>query len=536
MGKPFHYDYFSLRQTNPEDWHRDFFWPVSRDTTTRITEDFKKFHCSLINRLGNTFEGDCLVIAYHISGKFTEVVNHYVCLNRLEAAGYSVAPSEKLKLIPLLQKKGEPIEFSYAGLLRTEYPLKDSLRNNINSFRLNFRKSDYSAFNHFLPAKPVYAFSGVANSDYSLKLDDWIKIISTGYMLSGKSLCRKLPDETSLIMKEVADEFLMFTENYAAERFGVKIPANIAGALRRFCEGYLLKVACAYSELTKRASRLKIRKLLCSTAGNPYTRALSLAVIRSGGETLGFPHGYFTCHYSGSRLGFHELTTVNAFAAYTPGSIPLFERNVEMNPLPRNHTVSFVNQNSPVLKNVHEKWKGRPLSDRIRTVMVLELSMIPEWAGYYSAEAMVNYHFYYSLCMTLSKNGYNVLFKRRPKDLSWEGYNLFENIPNVKIIYEHFEKPGVIDQCDAVIMQYGCSSTLNWSMCTNKTVIYADAGWESWFPDVYGLMAKRCRILHCSYDERNRACFDEKELLGLLEANPEEPDCGYVEKYLYPSR
>lgn len=534
MSKPFHYDYFCLKQTNPEDWYRDFFWPIPRETTTRITEDFKKFQCALINRLGNTFEGDCLVIAYHISGKFTEVVNHYVSLNRLETAGYSVVPSPGLKLIPLLQQKNTPVEFSYENLMKSSYTLKNSVRNTVNTFKLNFRKSNFSLFDHFIPGKATYAFSGVANSEYALNIDDWIRITSSGQMLDPNPSGQDIPDKSKAFIMDVTDEFMRFTESYTSENFGVRIPTNIAKGLREYCAGYLAKVATAYYVLTRKVSRCKISKILCSTAGNPYTRAMGLAVMKTGGQAFGFPHGYFICHYSGSRVGFHELSTVNNFVTYFPSSIPLFQRNIEMNPLPRNHKVSLVTEKSPVLKKIHEKWKDKPLSKKIKTVMILELSMIPEWAAYYAAEAMVNYHFYYNLCSTLSRNGFNVIFKRRPKDLSWEGYNLFENIPNVKIIYEHFEKPGVIDQCDAVITQYGCSSTLNWSMCTNKTVIYADAGWEAWFPDVYALMAKRCKILHYSYDERNRAVFDEGELLRILGETPLQPDYGFVEKYLYP--
>ena len=167
--------------------------------------------------------------------------------------------------------------------------------------------------------------------------------------------------------------------------------------------------------------------------------------------------------------------------------------------------------------------------------MVLELSLLPEWAGYHAAEAMVNYHFYYSLCKCLAENGYEVIFKRRPKDYAWNGINLFRKIPNTTIEYEPFEKPGIVDQADAVIIQYAMSSTLFWAMCTNKTVIYVDAGWEPWFEDVYTAMAKRCGVLKCWYDENNRQCFDERELISLLELPPSEPDTEFMEKYLFPN-
>ena len=71
-------------------------------------------------------------------------------------------------------------------------------------------------------------------------------------------------------------------------------------------------------------------------------------------------------------------------------------------------------------------------------------------------------------------------------------------------------------------------------MCTNKTVIYANAGWDPWFPEVYKSMEKRCRILNCSYDERNRAVFDGQELLDILSKKPEQPNTEFMERYLFP--
>jgi len=535
MSRPFHYDYFSLGQTTPEDWYENFFWPVARETTTRITEDFKKFHCGLVTRLGDTFEGDCLAIAYHVSSKFTEVVNHYVCLTRLERDGYSIVPSKMLSLIPLLQKKSGDVEFKHGYLNVSSCPPRTHLRNALNSFKFNFANGRYCCHRQIVPGSATIASAGVLTHEYTRNLDNWVKIISPGYLIEDDFPERsKASPETLKIFKGVTDEFIKFASYYTSGNFGIELPENIRAGLSSFMYGYLQKVAQVYSSLKKGVSSKSIKSFLSSTAGNPYTRALGLAVMRNGGEVTGFPHGYFICHYSGSRPGFHEFTTVSRFNAYTEKSIPLFKRNIEANPLPRGHSISFVSDNTQFFKQLHESWLGRPRSDKVKTVMVLELSMIPEWAGYYSAEAMVNYHFYYSLCSALSRNGYRVLFKRRPKDLSWEGYNIFRNIPNVEIIYEHFEQPGVIEQCDAVIAQYGCSSTLNWSMCTNRKVIYVDAGWETWFPDVYALMSKRCGILHCTYDERNRAVFDEKELISLLEPENEAPSSEYVTSYLYP--
>ena len=86
-------------------------------------------------------------------------------------------------------------------------------------------------------------------------------------------------------------------------------------------------------------------------------------------------------------------STVDRFMAYSPGSIELFNRNIDSNPLPRQHTVEFIHENTYFFKNVFDNYAKLPKAGKIKIVMVLELSLIPEWAGYYAAESLVNYHF-----------------------------------------------------------------------------------------------------------------------------------------------
>ena len=145
----------------------------------------------------------------------------------------------------------------------------------------------------------------------------------------------------------------------------------------------------------------------------------------------GHPHGYYICHYKSPKQTLQELATVDEFMAYTPGSVPLFHRNMAINPTPRNNPVTISHDNYDELYRLWTTWRDKPLPERIRTVMVLELSLLPEWSGYYITDPMVTYHFYYKLCKFLSSKGYKVILKRRPKSRAWEGLNIFESIPNV---------------------------------------------------------------------------------------------------------
>ena len=166
--------------------------------------------------------------------------------------------------------------------------------------------------------------------------------------------------------------------------------------------------------------------------------------------------------------------------------------------------------------------------------MVLELQLWTDDIRYEIPETMINYHFYYNLCKTLTNNGYEVIFKKRPKSWGWENVDFFKDMPNVEVIYDSLEDPKVMNMADAIIFQYGLSSTFVPMMCSNKTLIYVDAGWEDWYPDVYELMKKRCSVLKCWNSENNQQNFDENNLLEILSQKPQEPNMEFFEKYLKP--
>jgi hypothetical protein len=510
---------------------------VSRDTTTQITLDLVAEQCRLVDQLGHSFEGDCLLIGNALSKTFIQVVNHYLSIYRIKERGYELIHSDKLKLIPILNvnKKNRRIEFRDVLQERSKHPSLNILIKLIRSFEINLKRGNSSFFDHFNGEKCIYAFSNpnVIDRTYIRSLKRWIHITSPDEWIKA-DLGEPVHPLVEKRLADVAWMYIDFCKSYLLEQFGVLMPHDIVGIMIDFATRYITHIARVYMGLKKRVQKVKPNHVLTPTAGNSFTRALSLAVRNEGGTVTSFPHGYDICRYSSPRPAFHEFATIDEFIAYTPGSVPLFERNLKLNPPPRNNEVLIKHENTDIFLNRWRKWKNKPLASRIETVMVLEISLIPEWAGYHVAEAMVNYHFYYSLCETLSENGYKVIFKRRPKDLSWEGINIFKDLKNVEILYNHFEEPGTAELADAFIIQYGGSSTFYWTMCTNKKLIYVDAGWEPWFPDVYELMKKRCRILHCGYDDRNRTCFDTEELLSLVQVPPEEPNIEFLEKFLFP--
>jgi len=536
VGRVFHYDFFSLRGVDIPQWSKAFWWPVPRETTTRIVTDFHGEIKRLANELGHTIEGDCVLIGWHIGTRLAEVVNHYLAVHELRKHSRKIVYSDRLRLIPMLTGD-KPVSFTGENLwsLARDSRWRGAAKNLLKSFYVNGQAARLKAMDHLRSEKCLFAFpnENVRNRPYTRKVSRWVRITSPEEWL--------LPDGCGLSpslkgrLKEISASYSSFTGDYAREKLGVEMPGRILDPLSGFVAHSLEHIAEVYGSIQKRVDKNRPSHLLTPTAGKTFIRALSLAVRRAGGKVTGFPHGYFMCHYSSPRVSIHELSTVDEFMAYFPGSVELFYRNIGIHPPARNNPVRIAHENNPVLAERWSSHSRRAVPGKIRTVIVLELSLELEWTGYHCAEAMVNYDFYFRLCKSLSDRGYRVIFKRRPTSPGWDGIEFLQGIRNLTVTSEPFEHDSVIGQAEAVICQYAMSSTFYWTMCTNKVVIYVDAGWEPWFEDVYESMSKRCRILHAWYDEENRQCFDEGELVELLRRPPERPDTEFIEKYFYPA-
>ena len=534
--KTFSYDYFALKGQDITAWHDAFFWPMTWETTTQTNLDVEAIFYEQINRLGNTFEGDCLVIASSLATNIIRILNHSMAVDRLMREGYSIRTSDRLNLVPKLIR-GESLSFAFMdlwGLGRESRSIRKT-KDLVLSWKYNREKPLLAVADHFRRERRVFAFpnENVTGRLHVRSQSKWVRLTSPEEWLD-PSLASPPSAASVRILNDLTHRLVNIAVDYACKSHGLTLNPQIIDNLANQIRQGLYHVAQVYSAILRVAARLNPERILSPTGSKPLARAVNLAVRRNGGKATGHPHSYFICHSSSPKQILRELPTVDEFMAYTPGSVPLFHRNMAINPTARDNPVAINHDNFDGLYRLWTKWKNKPLPEHIRTVMVLELNFIPEWSGYHVTDPMVTFHFYYTLCKFLSNNGYKIIFKRRPKCSDWEGLNIFESIPNVEVEHRHFEAPGIIDRADAVFVQYGMSSTLFYSMCTNKTVIYVDAGWEPWFPDVKELMAKRCNILHCWYDERNRQCFDESELKEILEQKPEQPDTKFLEKYLFP--
>ena len=164
----------------------------------------------------------------------------------------------------------------------------------------------------------------------------------------------------------------------------------------------------------------------------------------------------------------------------------LFEDNIKANHC--NSKIKFISQNSKSFENYKSLYKFK-VPTQIKKVMILEHQLWCDDIRWDLPETMILYEFYFYLCFLLSKLGYKVYFKKRPKSQIYN-FNFFEKIKNIEIITGDIKDKRNLDLADIVIFMYGQSSTFIPLICSNKKLIYIDNGWENWNPKIYNYLKK----------------------------------------------
>lgn len=537
MTDIYRYDYYALEGVDVARWSEDFFWCVSPEETTAVVLALKRYVFDIVEELGNTHAGDVVLIANNVTSNFARVMVHLANIQRLESRGSDVRFSRWMKLLPMLVDDSLPVAFPKEDIWRDAKEMRGVRRakNLVLSLKLNAGFKKRNPFRYIASGRSTLALyaDNVVHRTYTRHLSDWIRITTPEEWCDDHSpVCISSFDEE--LYRNVAERLCDFASEYLRDCLGVDMLARrLVLGLNQYVFQTFVSADEAYRTLCGKMQRLRPAVFLLPTGGKPLARALALASRAVGCHSIGFAHGYEICHLASPRMVYQELATPDSFMTYFPGSCELFERIQDMVPPPRGHRTIIEHEDNPILHDTWLRWQIKPRRQRVRKVMILEVSLSHEWAGYHLADSMVTYEFYYRLCKTLTENGYEVVFKRRPKAPSWCGVDIL-SMPGVSVRYEPFEAEETLEDIDSIILQYGWSSTLKYAVCTNKQVIYVDAGWEPWFPDVYNAMAKRCAVLRCRYDERNRCLFDQEELLSILASGPGPLDTGFMDHYLFP--
>jgi hypothetical protein len=517
-------------------WQKDFFWPVSYQSYKEIETQIKQALNKLIQDNINNELSELLLINYKIFLEYANFLYSLWVLKEVYRNG----------LTPLYG--GSSINFK--GIIENGIPLKRILSApsiDANSFIKQIRAKVTSAKVNWALSKSLTAFlkkplkpadfitdpsliSGSLLPEYiRRRLNGRIRLKATQdwySMSAGIRLSQNQKDKIDLLCKNLVQQVEQIAIGYDLKltKLQYKYLADITVEL-------LLPTMICLEALKKYISSLKPLHLFVGSSGNHFARMLSLAVRANGGRVTGFKHGepaiYLSDYYS-----WLELSTADRFMTYTEHSARAIESVGNIYPALRANQVKIEGAATRIFYDLWQKESKKPLPKKIERVMVIAKNLkFDNKISYGQAlPQLMQIDLELRLVNILKKSGYTVIYKLHPdSNLHSDVLDFFDS--KVQVVYEPLEE--VMNYPDAFLFYHSNSTTFGPALCTNKPIIYINAGWEVWLPQVYELIAKRCRIVSANFDQRNRLIVNEEELLDALAGKPLEPDLEFANSYMF---
>ena len=208
--KDFYYDYYSLKNTNLDDWSVNFKWPVSFLETQEIIKCYIEIFKKIINENRYAQFTDLLYIYNHTWNPYILFTNYLLLCKRLKKN--NIIFSNKSKFFSYIKfKKKFPIEvenFEWS----TKHIRIRKLKDKVKSFFFNIRLSQK---NIFYPKNEVYCLNdnNLLEMKYIRENKEYIKIFSPDLIFTNyKNIKIKVSERNQV------DEFVNFIDKICKKK------------------------------------------------------------------------------------------------------------------------------------------------------------------------------------------------------------------------------------------------------------------------------------------------------------------------------
>ncbi len=527
-------DVRSVMREGVEVWQKYFFWPISIHDGPRLYADLNDVLKRMIKECADEEMKRVLVVGYLVAWECCQPLMALKQLQSLEGLGYDPVPGSQSDLYRALLE-GEPIP----GPLSTKMwdisrlRLKTALRTPINfyfSWKYNLAAGKLPRLGGSKEGRRWVALyqPGPVCENFMATLPHWVhvRLIVTWFNHGGLP---RLSDDLDRRIDRQVEKWVSGVEE-VAERHDVRVKDEILEHTGAVAATIFRRVAKDLIRVRDALRREGPIHYLGVSGTNYYSRILSLIVSELGGTVTAFSHGGDTCRYL-RDYSILEFSTCDNFGVQNANCAGLFQHVFEVFPPPSNRRVQFLAAGDPQYLSAWRQNRSRGAPTRIKRVMLIGEAYHGDRFLPFQYPDLVRLDFKWRIVQTLRTAGYQVLYKQHPGGI-FRGEQIDCFPPDVEVVRAPFET--VLDQADAFVFPNSYSTTMPYSLCTQKPVIYLRTGFEPWLEQPYELFSKRAQVVPCGVDERNRIEFDEQALLRALRERPEKPDEGFLRTYLIP--
>ncbi len=295
-------------------------------------------------------------------------------------------------------------------------------------------------------------------------------------------------------------------------------------------------VICATNFVSFHLARLETKndlpgELWAGCIGSsPWLVLLAHAVRQQGGRVIAHDHGLGDAHHDQLAHHFTNFQSCDVFCTYNAVNVAvkLQEMRPDLLVLGEPPEIcALPGYEIPATRIIRREGK-------IKRLMYVPTAFHSEGARFRPILADVVYMDWQARLLDfLRKKGIEVIYKPHPEGRSRPPKGFAESF-GFTTIYRRFED--IREPVDAYLIDFCSSSTTGTILRSELPVIYIDPGYPELLPDARELLERRCRILNAWEDEDNRLQVDWGTLGLVLEAEEQEFDTTFSDKYYADSR
>jgi hypothetical protein len=338
-----------------------------------------------------------------------------------------------------------------------------------------------------------------------------------------------IPSGLKADIESLADSQIAGLKDLAV-KYQIIVPDEIYSLLRTYTLRHLDCAArekiCVEKKFRKRGPALLLGGNQCAD----FPRAMALVNRKLGGRSLGFNHGNDA--FSNRDITF-EMSIVNEFVTYTEGGAELLRgRDDSVYPPLSPNKPEISSLNTDKYLRLYERFCAKPPPETVKTVMVCGFPFDHGEVFTFGPPDQTFMWLELNTVEALVKSGFNTIYKAHPEACRAFPAEYFGG--KVSVSAEPFEE--VAERADAFVFTYSFTSVFPWALCSNKPAVLINNMKVHRYhtPEVMAELAKRCKIIEVSPDQRNRPVFNTEEMTEYLSRKPGPQDNTLIQKYMFP--
>jgi hypothetical protein len=540
--KKIYLDLWSLSEEKDLNyWLETFEFPLSYSFYSKIQNDIEEIFDRVIDTYFDEEISDVLLIQYKFVLLLSNILYSWLIYQRMEDdKEREFVFSQKHIFYSFLERKNNFSDESVEQLIKpfprlynveaVDLTLKDRLKLNGKRikywFRCNFPQV---LFHPNIESKTVTVWPQEVMLNY-FKRNNLVVYPQFPEDYLGQKMLSAVSEDTGKI-EELVDLIIKEFRILAKEKYFCNISEHFYSVLKKLIGDNLNYILRLYRLVKKEVARKKIKRFFRLSGGNSFMQMLGLAVIKNGGESIGFQHGHPILHDL-SLYRWVEFSTVSKFNFYSLGSAEIAKSLLKKYPLYRKQKIEFGSVESEHFINFYKK---RPIGRKCKinpSVMFIgecyRNSLVVFWDSIIALELESR------IIKELKNIGFRVLYKPHPEGIYKTGVikKIFNKL-NIEIVDGTFED--VMDMTDIYFFTSICTTAIGYAITSNKPIVALRIPLEQVLPGQRELLEKRIIFVDTFEDDRGRVFFDIQELKDAFNmAITENIDHSFFWNYMVP--